>query len=159
LERGTHINSPRAGYVNRRIACLLWVKARFDTGWTHSFPPFRPRAQDLLIRGDTGLREIGLDLDGTILETPGHTKDSLSIVLGDGRCFVGDAAAAFPEFAGTRHCAISLNDWDQYYQSWDKLLSCGASHIFPAHGKPFPATKLVKDLKKNKKTNMVLWSA
>ena len=52
---------------------------------------------------------------------------------------VGDAAANFLQFAGTKHCIIYLEDLDQYYQSWVRILEAGAKRIFPAHGEPFAA--------------------
>jgi glyoxylase-like metal-dependent hydrolase (beta-lactamase superfamily II) len=49
-----------------------------------------------LVTGDTGLREIGILLDGEVLETPGHTVDSISILFDDGNCLIGDASGNFP---------------------------------------------------------------
>jgi len=69
---------------------------------------------------------------------------------------VGDAAANFLQFAGTKHCIIYIEDMDAYYGSWRKLISAGATRIIPAHGKPFAVEELQRDLGKNKKSNMVM---
>jgi hypothetical protein len=43
-------------------------KGKIDT-----FPPYKLRNCDIVVTGDTDLREIGIPLDGKIIETPGHT--------------------------------------------------------------------------------------
>ena len=64
------------------------------------FPPYFARPSDILIGGGTRVQDIGLDLDGEIVATPGHTVDSISMVLDDGDAFVGDAAANMLQWAG-----------------------------------------------------------
>jgi glyoxylase-like metal-dependent hydrolase (beta-lactamase superfamily II) len=44
------------------------------------------------------LKNIGIE--GKILYTPGHLRDSISVVLSDGNAFVGDAAMNFLNFCG-----------------------------------------------------------
>jgi glyoxylase-like metal-dependent hydrolase (beta-lactamase superfamily II) len=44
----------------------------------------RARPVDVLIAGETKLRDVGVDLEGRIIPTPGHTVDSISIVFDDG---------------------------------------------------------------------------
>jgi glyoxylase-like metal-dependent hydrolase (beta-lactamase superfamily II) len=43
------------------------------------------------------------------------------------------------QFAGTKYCVILIQDLEQYYRTWTKILEAGAKQIFPGHGKPFPA--------------------
>jgi glyoxylase-like metal-dependent hydrolase (beta-lactamase superfamily II) len=155
LSLGRHNYGPEAGYVSRRVRALLAVKAKFDKKWTHAFPPYVIRENDILIGGDTALRDAGVPLDGRILVTPGHTDDSVSLLFDDGTWISGDAAADFLAFAGTRHCVISVNDLDAYYRNWDKILDAGCTRVFPSHGKPFPAALLRRDLRKHKKENIV----
>jgi glyoxylase-like metal-dependent hydrolase (beta-lactamase superfamily II) len=145
-----------AGYVNRRVNLLVSLKKVFDKRWTRTFPPYRSRENDILITRRTELGEIGIGLPGRIIETPGHCADSISVLRDNGDCFVGDAAANFLEFAGTKHCIIYIQDIDEYYASWKKLISAGARRIVPAHGKPFVVEELQRDLGKNKKNNMVM---
>jgi len=154
LAAGKHINVPGAGYVNRRVGFLLRLKGEYDKRWTHTFPPCPFRACDCAIDECT-LRDIGIDLDGRFVATPGHTRDSISLVFGDGDALVGDAAADFLAWAGTKHCVISMHDLDAYYESWRKLASSGARTIYPAHGKPFPIARLNEDLGKQRKECMV----
>jgi glyoxylase-like metal-dependent hydrolase (beta-lactamase superfamily II) len=97
-------------------------------------------------------------LNGRIIETPGHSLDSISVVFDDGDCFVGDAAANLPQFLGTKYCVILIEDLEAYYTSWRKLISEGARQVFPAHGKPFPAEKLEQNIYKNSGSQMVMIS-
>jgi len=53
LAAGKYFHTPNAGYVNRRIGLLLSLKGRFDKKWTHAFPSYMVRENDLLVRGDT----------------------------------------------------------------------------------------------------------
>ena len=157
LAAGIHFHTSGAGYVNRRIGLLLSLKGRFDKKWTHAFPSYMVRENDLLVRGDTSFQELNIPLAGKILETPGHSPDHLSILLNNGDCLAGDAAANFLQWAGAKYCVISVDDLDQYYTSWQKLISSGARHIFPSHGKPFSVEALKRNLGKHKKKDMVLF--
>jgi glyoxylase-like metal-dependent hydrolase (beta-lactamase superfamily II) len=157
LESGRNFHEPGAGYINRRISLLLSMKGKLDRKWTHTFPPYRVRPNDILISGDVRFRDLGVDLDGGILETPGHSPDHLSILFDDGDCIAGDAAANFLQWAGAKHCVISVDDLDQYYAGWEKLLSGNARRIFPGHGMPFGAAALRRNLGRQKKDHMVLF--
>ena len=108
-----------------------------------SFPPFMPRQKDLIISGDTGEILKGIGIDGVIIATPGHTDDSISVVLSDGSAFVGDVAMNFFGVCGIRHRPIYIKDIDQVYASWDHLKEFGATTIYSSHGEPFSASELV----------------
>jgi glyoxylase-like metal-dependent hydrolase (beta-lactamase superfamily II) len=114
------------------------------------------RENDIVVSGSVNLQELGIDLDGKIIETFGHSDDSISVVLNDGDCIAGDAAANFLQFAGTRHCIIYIEDLEQYYRSWSRILQAGAKQIYPAHGKPFSAEELRKNINRNRKRDLVL---
>lgn len=73
------------------------------------------------------LAEIGLS--GEIVPTPGHSDDSVSLLLDDGSVFTGDlpplrlaTEAELPEVTA----------------SWDRLRAFGARRIYPAHGPQRP---------------------
>lgn len=145
--------------VNKRITLLLALITVFYKRWkTHSFPPYQARDKDILVKGETHFKEIGIGLNGRIIETPGHTLDSISIVFEDGDCIVGDAAANFLQSLGAKYCVVLIEDLETYYESWRKLISEGARQIFPAHGKPFPAEKLEQNINKNSRKHMVMIS-
>jgi len=155
LAKGHNDHSRGGGYVNRRVNFLLRLKAALDKKWTHTFPPYAVRANDILIEKPTSLRETGIALAGSILLTPGHSTDSISVVLEDGDSYIGDAAAKFLRFAGTKYCIIYIEDLDQYYASWRQLIQSGATRLNPAHGKPFGIEKLAKYIGRNRARNMV----
>jgi len=145
LEGGVHVFKRGAGYITQRIRLLAWIKSKLEPTWTHSFPPFHARPHDRIIEAPVRLSDLGFDLEGSILATPGHTEDSISVVMDDGTCFCGDAAANFLQFAGARYCVIFVEDLALYYHSWNLLLAAGARVVCPAHGKPFPARRLMEN--------------
>jgi hydroxyacylglutathione hydrolase len=139
LSRGKSEGTDRP--VNRRsrlaLACYTLLHREY------SFPPLTLTGKDLVIEGDNDslLREIGID--GVILHTPGHTRDSISVLLSDGGAFVGDAATNFLHWTGMRHRPIVVEDINVVYESWQKLREHGARIIYPSHGNPFSATELL----------------
>jgi glyoxylase-like metal-dependent hydrolase (beta-lactamase superfamily II) len=152
------------GFLNRRIAFLmslrrlylsLLLKKVIAKGKVDTFPPYRLRNSDILVTGDTDLREIGIPLDGKIIETPGHTVDSVSILFDDGDCLIGDAAANSLRFLGSKYCVVFVSDLSAYNRSWEMVIAAGAVRIFPAHGRPFAVDKLKTNLWKNKAENIV----
>ncbi len=69
------------------------------------------------------LQTIGID--GEIIHTPSHSEDSISIILDDGNCFVGDLEPI--EY---------LNAYDknpELRKDWDLLTSYELKHIYYAH--------------------------
>jgi ribonuclease/clavin/mitogillin len=69
------------------------------------------------------LRQIGIA--GEILPTPGHSADSVSLLLDDGSVFTGDLPP--PEYA-------EAGAPDLVIASWRMLRERGASRVYPAHG-------------------------
>ena len=146
-------------WLNRRVRLLGGLKGVVEPGWhEHRFPPYRVRPCDITVSGDDDAVLRGLGLAGTVIALPGHTVDSIGIVLDDGNAVVGDAAANFLRFAGTRHCVVFLTDLDQYYASWRRLIEAGARFIHPAHGDAFPIQALERDLDANHRSRLIAYS-
>jgi ribonuclease/clavin/mitogillin len=80
----------------------------------HTIPPARSRAV---------LAEMGIA--GEILPTPGHSDDSVSLLLDDGAVFTGDLT--HPAFATEEQAAAVA-------ASWRLLRDHGASRVYPGHG-------------------------
>lgn len=62
---------------------------------------------------------------GEIIPTPGHSDDSVSLLLDDGSAFTGDLTP--PSF-------ISVEDGQVVRASWRRLRDAGARKIYPGHG-------------------------
>lgn len=65
----------------------------------------------------------GLGLSGEIIHTPGHSDDSVTLILDEGFAFTGDL-----------HPAFMSNGDRKTMESWDKIHQHGISRIFPGHG-------------------------
>jgi glyoxylase-like metal-dependent hydrolase (beta-lactamase superfamily II) len=71
------------------------------------------------------LKSIGLN--GLIVSTPGHSEDSITLVLDSGEAFTGDLYAEY---------LLTENDVEQI-QSWNKLKQLGIKEVFPGHGNAY----------------------
>ena len=69
------------------------------------------------------LERIGIP--GEIVHTPGHSEDSVSLLLDDGSAFTGDLT--HPALIGTEDVAVVS-------ESWRLLRQRGATRVYPAHG-------------------------
>ena len=76
-----------------------------------------------------GILEIGIA--GEVLHTPGHSDDSVSLLLDNGAAFTGDLPPL--EFVG-------MEDPQVVASSWELLRERGATHVHPAHGPIRPMT-------------------
>jgi len=79
----------------------------------------------------TFLRSIGIA--GVIISTPGHSDDSVTLVLDDGAAFTGDLPS--PDLVGE-------DARDTVTQSWNNIRSLNGKMIYPGHGpvRPLPPT-------------------
>ena len=75
------------------------------------------------------LSRIGIT--GEILPTPGHSEDSVSLLLDDGAAFTGDLTPE--QMADEENTAVVA-------ASWQRLRERGAKNLYPGHGpiRPFP---------------------
>lgn len=73
------------------------------------------------------LASIGIP--GQIVLTPGHSDDSVSLLLDDGSAFTGDL---------THPARIGQEDPAVVFASWRRLLEQGATRIYPGHGPAWP---------------------
>jgi glyoxylase-like metal-dependent hydrolase (beta-lactamase superfamily II) len=75
-----------------------------------------------------------IDICGEIVPTPGHSDDSVSLVLDDGSTFIGDLT--LPQY-------IYQEDDTVIRASWRRLRDLGARTIYAGHG---PVTPLMEEL-------------
>lgn len=143
LKRGQ--NSFEGGCSTLLAWLFCKVMALFGRG-EHRFPRIEDKHENRFIEiTDENIKELEELLQGKILFTPGHTKDSISLMK-DNMIFCGDAA--MNGFPSIKRITIWVENTDQYEQSWEMLLNANAERIYPAHGRPF----YKKDLRKYKNT-------
>ena len=99
------------------------------------------------------LKRIGIK--GNILFTPGHTIDSISLLMTDGSLFCGDLAANLPSWLDTKYCPPFVTDLEQLYKSWQKIIDSRAQKIYPAHGEPFEVEKLRSHIDKYENEDLI----
>jgi ribonuclease/clavin/mitogillin len=115
-----------AGHIlpDCQIGHVAWMTEFFRN---KSYPYVEIRVQDslVLVTGESRRFLAGLGLAGEILSTPGHSDDSVTLVLDEGFAFTGDLpplSATPDEDAVTR-------------RSWARIHRHGIKQVFPAHGK------------------------
>ena len=95
------------------------------------YPKWESVYPDTTFKREYYLQENGLD--ARLIHTPGHTNDSISVILDDEVSFVGDTMfgifrnTAMPPFA---------NDVNLLFRSWERLLATNTIMFFPGHGNP-----------------------
>ncbi|MBO4818566.1 MAG: MBL fold metallo-hydrolase, partial [Firmicutes bacterium] len=67
----------------------------------------------------------GIGICGEIIHTPSHSEDSVTLVLDDGDCFVGDLSPF--------EYIEAFEDSEALKKDWEKLLSLGPKRIYFAH--------------------------
>lgn len=117
---------------------LMELNRFFERKPDRHFEPFEVDEDDLVVGTPNRetLRSIGIE--GEILETPGHSDDSVTLLLDGGDAFTGDLTR--PDLATKEQAAAVA-------ASWRTLLVRGAVTIFPGHGGPFAAAVIEEMLR------------
>jgi hydroxyacylglutathione hydrolase len=134
----------RNGIPTKMIRLLITVRRFFVHNWNLKFPAYNMRDKDIIVVSDNDVLLEQIGVGGRIIYTPGHTTDSISVLLNDGTCFCGDAAMSLliTRLAGSKYTTISIADLGEYYKSWVKMILAGAKIIYPSHGNSFPIERL-----------------
>ena len=103
-----------------------------------------PPAKIDVALGDDGLLLSDYGIPGRVLHTPGHSSGSVSVLLETGEAFVGDLAMNRFPLRLSPGLPIFAEDQAAVVESWRSLLDQGATTVYPAHGKPFPAEVIRK---------------
>lgn len=142
MESGELVIPPGTlGWIDR--LCRFARKHPALLGSIYRFP-----AMGVDLEVDTPIRFHDFGFAATVIPTPGHTGGSLSVLTDNGTAFVGDLAVNFPvlRVRGRHHLPPFGDDVDEILNSWQILLHQGAKRICPAHGFPFAAERLWKEL-------------
>jgi hydroxyacylglutathione hydrolase len=108
-----------------------------------SFPGVK--ADLVLGDNDRSLEEYGIA--GKIIYTPGHTFGSVSVLLNSGEAFVGCLAHNKFPFVLKPGLPIYAKDIALLKKSLKMVIDRGAKILYPGHGKPIPAGRMMKYLK------------
>ncbi len=97
--------------------------AEFFRGNNLPYVPIAPNNTTVLRLEDSRTFLASLGIKGEILHTPGHSDDSVTLVLDEGYAFTGDL-----------HPSLMGIDDLQTRASWDKIRQHNITRIFPGHG-------------------------
>lgn len=98
--------------------------AEYFQGKNYPYVPVTAHDNLDLKLGDSRKFLAELGLLGEILHTPGHSDDSVTLILDEGFAFTGDLHPGFIDSAD-----------DKTRASWDRIRSHKISRIFPGHGR------------------------
>jgi hydroxyacylglutathione hydrolase len=97
--------------------------------------------------GDQGCSVEPYGVEGSLIHTPGHSAGSMSLILPTGEAFVGDLAVNGPPQRLGPNRSVYAEEPDRIPHSWRAILRAGAQVVYPAHGRPFPASLLARRLR------------
>ena len=86
---------------------------------------FTPTGNVILRPDESRSFLVRMGLPGEIIATPGHSDDSVTLVLDEGLAFTGDLHPV--DFA-------TEDQMEKTIASWDKIHSLGVHTIYPGHG-------------------------
>ena len=95
----------------------------FFKGKSYPYLEIKPDDNILLSFKDTRTFLSSLGIQGEVLPTPGHSDDSVTLILDEGFAFTGDLHPSF----------MDLDDL-KTRESWDKINQHNISRVFPGHG-------------------------
>lgn len=100
--------------------------------------PFEPSAPDMILEHEMDLGDFGVD--GRVIFTPGHTRGSLSVILGNREAIVGDimmgGVMGGNLFGSRPNYHYFIDDLDALHSSIQKVLDCNPSKLYVGHGGP-----------------------
>jgi glyoxylase-like metal-dependent hydrolase (beta-lactamase superfamily II) len=104
---------------------------------------FEQMEPDIIIDSEFDLKKYGFN--GKIINTPGHSKGSISVIMASGDAFIGDLAMnGLPLRLGAGE-PIFGEDINEIYQSWGKLVENKVKTLYPSHGNSFDI-KVIKKI-------------
>lgn len=145
LETGRHFHPDTELYASKALDFAIRLYNLAGGNITENFPPYFRQGNEVILATRTGVLPDITGVSGMLLCTPGHTPDSISLIV-DEDAFVGDAARNMLKVCGSAYEPVLYYDRSACYESWKRLLSMGVKHVHPAHGRSFPARLLKKQL-------------
>ncbi|HJR82179.1 MAG TPA: MBL fold metallo-hydrolase [Anaerolineales bacterium] len=90
---------------------------------TYPYVEIKQNDNRVLKLGESRKFLASIGLDGELLHTPGHSDDSITLILDEGFAFTGDLHTSF----------MNIDD-PKTRESWEKIHQRRISRIFPGHG-------------------------
>lgn len=97
------------------------------------YVPIRVEKDDLIVSESNRGVLKSIHLTGEMIETPGHSADSISLVLDGDLALTGDLTPPF---------MASVENETILRESWTRILALNPQMIYPAHGNPATADQL-----------------
>ncbi len=116
-----------------QVAHLPELDAFAEKKGIRGYTSIRIEKGDIVLRTPNHSVLSGLGVPGEVIETPGHSPDSVSLVLDSGIAFTGDHPP-FPFMDPERDALWS--------ESWKKLIDSGAQVFYPAHADPISVERI-----------------
>lgn len=105
---------------------LPWIPRMSDhIKPTDHFTPITLQDNQVVTLAESRAVLSSIGIEGQIVATPGHSPDSVSLLLDSGEVFTGDLT--HPMFA-------TEETLDEVTASWGRLKAHGATMIYPGHG-------------------------
>jgi glyoxylase-like metal-dependent hydrolase (beta-lactamase superfamily II) len=139
LEKGS--NNPCLKPTTPFIGFIM--KLRDNISPQKPSPSFVPNSKVILIHNDDHTLLPSIGLQGSILYLPGHTDDSIAIVLDNGFAFIGDVALNILGLFGLKHRPLVMEEPCLLAKAWEKLKNSGAKELHVSHGNNFAIEKLI----------------
>lgn len=106
------------------------------------FCPYEP---EIIIKGDFPLYDFGIP--GKIIETPGHTKGSVSVLLDDGNLFIGDLIMGGMISKGKPKLPMFACDLNLVKENIKKIISLSPKMVYTGHGGSFTCEEIKQCMK------------
>lgn len=98
----------------------------FEKEKRKDFVPVRDESVEVVSEKETRAFLLDHGIEGEVICTPGHSDDSISLLLDSGELFVGDLNPLYE---------LPLHKGTKIYESWEKLLSKKPKRIYYGHAK------------------------
>jgi glyoxylase-like metal-dependent hydrolase (beta-lactamase superfamily II) len=114
----------------RQVGALDDLNAFFERKPDPGFEPIVIGGEDIVVGTPNRAALAAIGVRGEIVETPGHSDDSVTLVTDEGWAFTGDLTR--PDMVPDESAAAVI-------ASWKMILARGAAWIYPGHGGPIGA--------------------
>lgn len=128
-----NISAARLIIHQKQIPFLKDLQAYYEN--KGGYEPIQVDKNDLVSPDRAALKAIGID--GELVESPGHSEDSISLALDSQIAFIGDLPS--PEFVGE-------DEYETTCASWRKLIALNVQTFYHSHTDPIPLARIKKHL-------------